>query len=125
MSIFGKNIKKIRVLKNLSQQEFGDLFEISRGSIGSYEEGRAEPKLETVIKIASHYHINIEKLLVKELTVNEISQYANNIGKHLEKEVFEEQHPLKEEIPKRYLEDRVQELEERIQKLEQLIRSIL
>ena len=46
MSFFGKNIKKIRSVKSLSQQAFADLFDLKRGTLGAYEEGRSEPKIE-------------------------------------------------------------------------------
>ncbi|MEO0331535.1 MAG: helix-turn-helix transcriptional regulator, partial [Bacteroidota bacterium] len=44
MSIIGKNIKTIRTIKHISQADFADIFDISRASIGAYEEGRADPK---------------------------------------------------------------------------------
>ena len=59
----GTNIKKIRAAKNLSQQAFADLFELTRGNISSYEENRAEPKLETAIKIANHTLVNVEVII--------------------------------------------------------------
>ncbi|HTE22924.1 helix-turn-helix domain-containing protein [Flavitalea sp.] len=71
----GTNIKKIRTAKNLSQQAFADLFELTRGNISSYEESRAEPKLESVIKIANYFSIPLNKFVSEVLTVNEILQY--------------------------------------------------
>src|SRR5918993_5743195 len=71
----GTNIKKIRTARNLSQQAFADLFELTRGNISSYEEGRAEPKLESVMKIANHFSIPLNKFVSDVLTVNEILQY--------------------------------------------------
>src|SRR4051812_15355984 len=71
----GTNIKKIRAAKNLSQQAFADLFELTRGNISSYEENRAEPKLETAIKIANHFCIPLSKFVSEVLSVNEILQY--------------------------------------------------
>ena len=75
MSLIGKNIKKIRSLKKLNQSNFADLFKLSRASIGSYEEGRAEPKIDKIIEIANYFSINLNTLLKKELTVNEISGF--------------------------------------------------
>lgn len=75
MSKIGYNIKKIRGINRLSQQSFADLFEISRGNISSYEEMRAEPKLETIIKIAKYFSIGLEDLLTKELSINEIINF--------------------------------------------------
>ncbi|HAD98165.1 MAG TPA: hypothetical protein DCG19_12215 [Cryomorphaceae bacterium] len=75
MSVIGTNIKKIRGVKNLSQSDFADLFDMKRASIGSYEEGRAEPKIATVLQIANHFGISIDDLLTKELSVNDLSRF--------------------------------------------------
>lgn len=75
MSTIGKNIKKIRSVKKLSQSDFADLFNISRASVGSYEEGRAEPKIDVIIKIANYFSLSIDLLLTKELTVNELYSF--------------------------------------------------
>jgi len=75
MSLIGTNIKKIRGVKGLSQTSFANLFGLTRANIGSYEEQRAEPKLDVILKIADYYKIEIGKLVTKELTVNEISNF--------------------------------------------------
>ncbi len=75
MSIIGKNIKKIRAVKKISQTDFASLFDLSRGSVGSYEEGRAEPKIDAIIKIANRFGLSIDLLLTKELTVNELYKF--------------------------------------------------
>lgn len=75
MSNFGKNIKKIRSIKKLSQSAFADIFNLKRASIGAYEEGRSEAKIDTVIEIAKYFSLTIEQLIVKELTVNHITHF--------------------------------------------------
>ncbi|MFP8895587.1 MULTISPECIES: helix-turn-helix domain-containing protein [Chryseobacterium] len=72
MSFFGTNIKKIRQVKGLSQKAFADLFDLNRGVISSYEEGRAEPKIETILKVANHFNLNLDKLLTETLQVNQL-----------------------------------------------------
>lgn len=79
MSFFGKNIKKIRGVKSLSQQAFADIFELKRGTLGAYEEGRSEPKIETIIKIANHFSIAIDDLLTQELTVNQLLRFNDHL----------------------------------------------
>ena len=80
MSVIGKNIKKIRTAQKISQNEFSELFNVSRASVGSYEEGRAEPRIDTVISIANHFSLSIDTLLTKELTFDEL--YQLNIIEH-------------------------------------------
>ncbi|WP_439879824.1 helix-turn-helix domain-containing protein [Pontibacter sp. MBLB2868] len=72
MSYIGKNIKKIRTVKNLSQAAFAQLFNLARPSVGAYEEGRSEPKIDTLVQIAQHFGISVDLLLTKELTINEL-----------------------------------------------------
>ena len=75
MTKIGANIKKIRTAKGLSQQSFADLFELTRGNISSYEENRAEPRLETSLRIANHFSIPLEHFISRNLTVNEILKF--------------------------------------------------
>ncbi len=77
--MFGKNLKKIRSIKGMSQQEFADIFDLKRGTLGAYEEGRSNPKLETVIKIANHFSIGLEELLISELTVNKLLKFNERL----------------------------------------------
>ncbi len=89
--MFGKNIKKIRSVKGLSQQAFADLFGLKRGTLAAYEEGRSNPRLETVIKIASHFSIEMDELLKTELTVNRLLQFNDSItidSEHLPIQAF-------------------------------------
>jgi len=84
MTKIGSNLKKIRHTKGLSQQAFADVFGITRGNISSYEENRAEPKVEVIIRIANYFSIPLENILTKDLSINEILQY--NADKLLEEE---------------------------------------
>ncbi len=84
MSFFGKNIKKIRGVKGLSQQAFAELFDLKRGTLGAYEEGRSEPKIETIIKIANYFSIVIDDLLTNELTVNQLLKFKGDLTTYVE-----------------------------------------
>ncbi len=75
MSYIGINIKKIRTVKKLTQEEFAELFNLKRSAVGSYEEGRAEPKIDKIIEIAEYFNLTVDQLVKKKLTVNEISNF--------------------------------------------------
>ena len=79
MSFFGKNIRKIRIAKKMSQTEFANLFNLKRTALGSYEEGRAEAKIDTIIKIADYFKLSLDQLLRKELTINDIFHFKSNL----------------------------------------------
>lgn len=72
---FGKNIKKIRAIKKLSQARFAELFDLTRSSVSAYEEERAEPKLDVIIKIAEYFNLTVDKLVNSEITVNEFYRF--------------------------------------------------
>lgn len=65
----------------MSQSDFAELFDLKRTAIGSYEEGRAEAKIDTIIKIADYFKLSLDKLLRKELTVNEIFHFKEEFLK--------------------------------------------
>lgn len=84
MSFFGKNIKKIRTIKGLSQSAFADIFNLKRATLGAYEEHRSEPKIDTIIKIANYFSIKIDTLLTSDITVNELLQFKENLATYSE-----------------------------------------
>ena len=71
-SFVGHNIKKIRQAKNISQSDFAALFDLSRPSVGAYEEGRSEPKIETLIQISRYFNISVDVMLTRELSSKDI-----------------------------------------------------
>lgn len=71
-SFIGENIRRIRQAKSLSQSEFSSLLGLTRGALAAYEEGRSEPKIESIIHIANYLSISIDALLTKQLSVSEI-----------------------------------------------------
>lgn len=99
MSVIGKNIKKIRGIKHISQSEFADIFDISRASIGAYEEGRAEPRLETIIHIANYFSISIDTLLTKQLSTAELREYDITDGSPLPPSANKDKDSSKEDTP--------------------------
>jgi transcriptional regulator with XRE-family HTH domain len=84
MSHFGRNIKKIRTAKKISQTAFADLFNLKRGSIGAYEEGRAEAKIDTIVEIAAFFKLSIEQFVCKDLTFNEIYHITEKSQKFID-----------------------------------------
>jgi transcriptional regulator with XRE-family HTH domain len=85
MSQIGKNVKKIRNVRGLSQQAFADLFQLTRGNISSYEEFRAEPKLDVMLRIAKYFGIPLADLIEKDLSVNELLHYNTELVLETEK----------------------------------------
>ncbi len=67
MSNIASNLKYLRKKKGLTQQQFADVLEIKRASVGAYEEDRAEPKYELLKKIAEFYELSMDELANDEI----------------------------------------------------------
>ncbi|MCI3939030.1 helix-turn-helix domain-containing protein [Chryseobacterium aahli] len=77
MSFFGANIKTVRQAKGLSQQAFADLFDLNRGVIGAYEEGRSEPKIATLLTVVHYFNLDLDKFLTVPLTIDDLNKPEN------------------------------------------------
>mgnify|MGYP003873805821 CR=1 FL=1 len=78
---FASNIKYLRNKKAWSQQALADHFELSRGQIASYEDHRAEPSQETLIKYSDFFKLPIDALIRHDLTLSKDDVYID-IGKN-------------------------------------------
>lgn len=58
-----ENIRSLRKTLGLTQEEFAGKLKIKRSLVGAYEEGRAEPRLELLCKMAELGGISVEALL--------------------------------------------------------------
>lgn len=61
------NIKYLREKENYGQDVFGNMFDVSKDVISTYESGRATPKLHTIQKICSHFDISIDDFINRDL----------------------------------------------------------
>lgn len=66
--IFPKNLKKLRKLSNMKQEELAQKSKIPRSSLSYYETGKSEPSLISLKNIASVFDISIDELVNVELT---------------------------------------------------------
>ena len=63
---FGKKISELRKSSGLSQEQFGEMFDVSRQSVSKWESDQSLPELATLIKIADFFNISIDELLGRE-----------------------------------------------------------
>ena len=59
----GENIRKIRELKNISQDKLSKLSNMPRTSLGRYERNERTPNIDTLNKIANALKVDIDALL--------------------------------------------------------------
>jgi len=83
MNYFSVNLKFLRKSKNLTQTEFANKIGVNRSIIGSYEEGRAEPKLLTLQNISHFFKVKIDDLLERDLSQRNTQEEKDIAGNQL------------------------------------------
>ncbi|WP_299822258.1 LexA family transcriptional regulator [uncultured Pontibacter sp.] len=62
------NIRHLRKNAGYTQAQLADKLDIKRSLVGAYEEGRAEPKLTTLVNIARLFDITLDDFVTKDLS---------------------------------------------------------
>lgn len=60
---FGDNLKKIRKLKKLSQEELAEKVGVSRQSVSKWETGEAYPEMNNILELCKIFHCKINDLV--------------------------------------------------------------
>ena len=67
MSKISSNIRFLRQLKGMSQEQLADDLKVTRSRIGGYEEARNEPPIDLLIRLSEYFHIAIDALVRGDL----------------------------------------------------------
>lgn len=67
MSKIASNIRFLRQLKGLSQEQLADELKVTRSRIGGYEEARNEPPIDLLIRLSEYFHIAVDALIRGDL----------------------------------------------------------
>lgn len=66
MAKISKNIKRLRTLNNLSQEELAQQLFISRQAVSSWENNRTQPDVEMIKKLSELFNVPVEDLIYGE-----------------------------------------------------------
>lgn len=58
-----QNLKTLRKQKQWTQQQLAERVGIKRSLVGAYEEGRAEPKLDTLLALSEVFQVTLDQLV--------------------------------------------------------------
>ncbi|QEE49626.1 helix-turn-helix transcriptional regulator [Flavobacterium alkalisoli] len=67
-NFISENISYLVKENNYRQDDFGILFDLKKGVINQYIQGKSLPKIETLQKICSHFKITLDDLVNSELS---------------------------------------------------------
>lgn len=63
MKQIGKNIKKYRMEKGMTQDQLAEKLNVTRQAVSNWETGKTRPNLETLAAIGEHFGISVEDLI--------------------------------------------------------------
>ena len=65
----GEKINDLRKKNNLSQDQFAELFNVTRQTVSNWENGKSYPDLEMTLKISNRFRISVDELLQNNGTI--------------------------------------------------------
>ncbi|MGB3465019.1 MAG: XRE family transcriptional regulator, partial [Cyclobacteriaceae bacterium] len=68
MSYISKNIKFLRKKNYYTQETFAEALDIKRSLVGAYEEGRADPRINNLIKICDLFGVSLDTFINKDVS---------------------------------------------------------
>ena len=63
----GKRIAEIRKENRMSQEQFGQLFHVTRQTVSNWENAKSYPDLQTLVKISELFEITMDELLKEKV----------------------------------------------------------
>jgi transcriptional regulator with XRE-family HTH domain len=67
MSLFAKNLRFLRKQRGVNQKEVALLFQKQANTIGNWENGKSEPSIGELIKLAEYFNVGMQQLLHADL----------------------------------------------------------
>lgn len=74
------NIRYLRKHAGYTQAQLAEKLDIKRSLVGAYEEGRAEPKLSTLVNVARLFEVSLDDLITSDLTDPNHKPSTNQTG---------------------------------------------
>ena len=128
--IFSKNLKRLRLLSDMSQAELALKLGTSRSNISNYEIGKNEPTLSVLINIAKVFNISLDMLTTIDLTkfgsseMNIINESVKNkLNRNFERELIDMKNYYEDEKIKysKYINE---DIPRRIEQIDKILKSI-
>ena len=66
MNIVSENIKNLRLSNNMTQENLAEKLSVTRQTVSCWENGKSEPDIDTLMKIAEIFKTDINILLKSE-----------------------------------------------------------
>lgn len=93
-SVFSERLKNLRKEKNISAEDLATELKINKSTISRYENGKTEPYLPIVLKIAQYFDVSLDWIAgisnIREsyITPNNLLKLYNSLSEEKKKEAF-------------------------------------
>ncbi len=77
-----KNLKKLRIRREISQQQLADVIGVSQQSINKYENHGVEPDIETLTRLADFFETTVDEL-IGHASIERMEYNLNDAEAHL------------------------------------------
>lgn len=81
-------LKELRIDRNLTQKQLSEMLDLSKNTVCEYEKGRAEPSIETLLKLSGIFGVSVDYLLGREDDFGNVVVSENNEITPEEKELL-------------------------------------
>lgn len=61
-----QSLKELRKKSGLTQKSLGNIIGVAESTISLYESGKRQPDKDTLVKLASYFHVTVDYLLGRE-----------------------------------------------------------
>ena len=76
--MLANNLRNLRKKHNLTQTEFGKIFNIDRSTVSKWERDDYKPNVETLTEIAKFFKVTVDELTgVKKNSYEDLEQFIN------------------------------------------------
>lgn len=82
----GKRICDIRKSNGLTQEEFANMFSVTRQAVSNWENDKAYPDLHTLVEISNQFNITLDVLLKEDERMIESIDKERISGREIERE---------------------------------------
>ena len=78
---FAENLKQLRKVRQLSQEELAEILDVSRQAVSKWEQGIGYPEVEKLLLLSSKLSISLDSLMETEIAQKSNPQMQNATGK--------------------------------------------
>ena len=77
---FAENLKQLRKLKQLSQEELADILDVSRQAVSKWEQGSGYPEVEKLLLLSNKLNVSLDSLMATEIAQESNPEKQNVTG---------------------------------------------